>query len=152
MWKRTLRSHALPLAGTTTWSRLCMRSHRIPIAALLPRKLERRSENCGTCFTARSLTFIASSTKSMKGGLRCGCSRFATAQGESSNHPISCRIEISSHESTHKLRGRWECRYVERSITLSYKLERLAPVDTARSSLLSPLKSPATREFVFVGV
>ncbi len=33
-----------------------MRSRRIPIAALLPRKLGGQSANCGTCFTARSLT------------------------------------------------------------------------------------------------
>jgi len=64
-----------------------MRSHRIPIAALLPRKLGGRSESCGTCFTARSLTSIGSFMRSMKGGQRCGCSRFAMAHDESSSRP-----------------------------------------------------------------
>ena len=89
MWKRTLRSHSLPLAGTTGWSRQCMRSRRIPTAALLPQKLEGRSESCGTCFTARSRTFIGSFMKSMNGGKRCGCSRSATARDGGSKGPMS---------------------------------------------------------------
>jgi hypothetical protein len=59
-----------------------------PIAAQLPRKHEGRSESCDTCFTARRLTSIGSSMKSMKSDERCGCSRFATAHGRSSSHPM----------------------------------------------------------------
>jgi hypothetical protein len=78
-----------------------MRSRRIPAAVLLPRKLEGRSESCGTCFTARRLTSIGSFMKWMKGGKRCGCSQSATAREDGSGgrmlHEL-CREIASAFE------------------------------------------------------
>ena len=86
-----------------------MRSLRFPNAALLPRKHEGGNESGGTCFTARSRTFIGSSMKSMRSCKPCGCLPFATAQGARSKRLNWCSLCTRPLAEVGELA--WDCRF-----------------------------------------
>jgi len=77
---------------------------RCPVAPEA-RKLRR---NCGSCSTARSLTFIASFMKSMNADRRSGYSRFVAAQGgrlrrPMLNEPRNCSPRVKVNEKMVRL-------------------------------------------------